>query len=84
MQYVESVFFVKASAEFNQHLDLLLVYLLVFVPVLQLHGGGESVPEGGRFPHEEGARLLCHGPGETSEALPGHPRRVRAFQSLHL
>lgn len=44
---------------------------------LQLHGGSESSSEGCRFPDEEGARLLCHGPGETSEAVPGHPRRVR-------
>lgn len=49
-----------------------------FLPLhLQLHGGSESSSEGRRFPDEEGARLLCHGPGETSEAVPGHPRRVR-------
>lgn len=43
----------------------------------QLHGGSESSSEGGWFPDEEGARLLRHGAGETTEALPGHPRRVR-------
>lgn len=47
---------------------------------LQLHGGSESASEGGWFPDEEGAWLLCHGSGEASEALPGHPRRVRTVQ----
>lgn len=45
----------------------------------QLHGGSGSVSEGGRLPDEEGAGLLCLGAGETSEALPGHPRRVSAL-----
>lgn len=47
------------------------------LPLSQLHGGSESASEGSWFPDEEGARLLCHGSGETSEALLSYPRRVR-------
>lgn len=47
------------------------------LPLFQLHGRSEPASEGGWIPDEEGAWLLCHGSGKTSEALPGHPRRVR-------
>lgn len=50
------------------------------LPLSQLHGRSESASESSWFPHEEGAGLLRHGPGETSEAFPGHPGRVRAVQ----
>lgn len=52
-------------------------FLPACVPPSQLHGGSETSSEGCWLPDEEGAGLLCHGPGETQEALPGHPRGVR-------
>ena len=60
--------------------DCVLVYNMTSCPppLSQLHGRSEFASESSRFPHEEGAGLLCHGSGETSEAFLGHPGRVRA------
>lgn len=54
-----------------------LSFLPARLPHSQLHGGSKSSPESSWLSDEEGAGLLCHGSGETSEALPGYPRRVR-------
>lgn len=59
-------------------------WIYVVWDVVQFYGWSRSASESCRFLDEEGAGLLCNGFGEATETIPGHPGRVRAYDTLTL